>query len=177
MASGRSYEKLLQALVDSCYSLVLERYRTERLDDFADTTDPRLKQAQSVLKQARALGVLPTGYGSDPQGLLDRRMRLRPVPVYDPSTEVVRNLSHREVNRLIRLEFGLAGYDCAEAWSNEHIECLTVSLKRYSKEARRLVARWGRDHESEEPNLEELLCELVRRGVLPEGNYEIWVEW
>jgi hypothetical protein len=176
MANGRRNETLLQALVDSCYSLLLERYRTEQVEDFSCITDPLLKQAQRVLRQARSRGVLPTGYEGASERLLDRTLRLRPAPAYDPSIEVVRNLSHRDVNRLIRSQFRLEGYDCAQDWRNEHIECPTVSLKHYGKEARRRVARWRKDSFNEEPELEELLCELVRCGVLPEGNYEIWVD-
>ena len=177
MASGRRSHTLLQELIDSCYSLLLERYRTEQLEDFTGITAPLLKQAQRVLRQARSCGVLPTGYEGAPERLLDRALRLRPAPAYDPSIEVVRNLSHRDVNRLIREQYGLAGYDCAEDWRSAHIECLTVSLKHYGKEARQRVTRWSKDTFNEEPELEELLSELVRCGVLPEANYEIWVEW
>jgi hypothetical protein len=168
--------KLLQELVDSCYALLLYRYRTEDMAEFSAPADQLMKQAQRVLKTARKLGLLPTGYEDATERLLDRSLRLRKQPAYEPTIEVVRNLSHTMVNRWIRDHFRIEGYDCAEDWNSDHIEALTVSLRQYNKEARRRVAQWKKDNFYDEPSLEEFLCELVRCGLLPEGNYEIWVD-
>lgn len=180
MAQGRRVrisEKLLQELLDSCYGLLLYRYQTEDMAEFSAPADLLMKQAQRVLKTAKRRGLLPIGYEEAPERLLDRPLRLQDQPAYEPVIEVVRNLSHEMVNQFISDHFGIEGYDCAEDWNSDHIECLTVSLKQYGKEARREVARYKRDPANTwTPSLEDLLCELVRCGLLPEGNYEIWVD-
>ena len=180
MAQGKHVQIskiLLQELLDSCYSLLLYRYRAEDMAEFFAPADPSMKQAQRALKAAKKRGLLPTGYkGESKEHLLDRPLRLRKQPAYEPTIEVVRNLPHTMVNQLIRDLFNIEGYDCAENWDSDHIECIIVSLKQYDKEARRRVARYKKDNFYEEPSLEEFLCELVRCGMLPEGNYEIWVE-
>jgi hypothetical protein len=172
----RVSEKLLRELLDSCYSLLLHRYRTEDMDEFFAPADPAMKQAKQALQKARRRGLLPTGYEDAPEHVLDKPLRLRKPSAYTPVIEVIWNLPHKTVNGLIRQHFKVDGYDCANDWGNDHIQCLTVSLKYYGRQARRRVARYESDNFNEEPSLEELLCELARCGVLPEGNYEVWVD-
>jgi hypothetical protein len=74
--------------------------------------------------------------------LLDKSLRSRKQPVYEPAIEVVRNLSRTLVNQWIRDHFRIEGYDCTEDWNSE---CLIVSLKQYDYEARRSVAQWRKD--------------------------------
>jgi len=87
-------------------------------------------------------------------------------------------LDYNDLDRLFAQQFGIETEAVAEQeWNN--YSCYTFNTRQdwYDDYDRARVQKWLATNGKEWPDVSNLLCELVARGAIPEGEYLINVFW
>lgn len=96
----------------------------------------------------------------------------------DFKLQTYRELGYSEFDQLIHEQFEKPDYEVVaeEEWNNDSDHAVSVQLDSYTDYDKRDVQKWL-EGDDRAPSWGTLLCELARRGVVPEGNYLLTVTW